>query len=113
MLLSVVRVAWPALAVAFLIAYVVHFLQVGWLFSGKTLKPKFKQFDVEGPGEDGLASQLGQGDQRRQRSARGRVVALFIRANITKIAALPSLNLTAAVSVLARSCSNSRSSRCC
>lgn len=102
LLLSVVRVAWPALAVAFLIAYVVHFLQVGWLFSGKTLKPKFKQFDVV----KGLGKMVSRRNWVKgiinvgKVSLVGGVVALFIRANITKIAALPSLNLTAAVSVL-------------
>lgn len=102
LLLTTIRIAWPALAVAFLIAYVVNFLQVGWLLSSKTLKPKFKQFDIV----KGLGKMVSRRNWVKglinvgKVSLVGGVVALFVRANLPKIAALPTLHITASIGVV-------------
>lgn len=104
LLLCVIRIMWPSLAVAFVIAYIVHFVQVGWLLSAKTLEPKFKQFHVV----KGLGKMVSRRNWVKgvinvgKVSLVSAVVVLFIRANLVEIAALPLLHVTAAVSVLGR-----------
>lgn len=104
LLLTVIRTVWPALAIAFLIAYVVHFVQVGWLLSAKPLQPKFKQFNVvKGLGKMVSRRNWVKGAINVGKLALvGGVVVLFIRANLGEIAAMPGLHVTAAVSVLGR-----------
>lgn len=101
LLLTLIRIAWPALAVAFLIAYVVHFVQVGWLLSAKPLQPKFKQFHIV----KGLGKMVSRRNWVKglinvgKLALVGGVAVLFVRANLHEIAALPVLHLTGAIAV--------------
>ncbi|MBX3352031.1 MAG: flagellar biosynthesis protein FlhB [Phycisphaeraceae bacterium] len=102
LLLTLIRIAWPALAVAFLIAYVVNFVQVGWLLSAKPLQPKFKQFHIV----KGLGKMVSRRNWVKglinvgKLALVGGVAVLFVRANLNEIAALPLLHLTGAIAVL-------------
>jgi flagellar biosynthetic protein FlhB len=104
LLVSVVKIAWPALVIAFVIAYLVHFVQVGWLVSTKALEPKFKQFDiVKGIGKLFAKKNLVKGVVNVAKLAFvGSVGVLFVRANIREVASLPLLHITGGVAVTAR-----------
>ncbi len=104
LLVSVVKIAWPALAIAFVIAYLVHFVQVGWLVSTKALEPKFKQFDiVKGIGKLFAKKNLVKGVVNVAKLALvGSVGVLFIRANVREVASLPLLHITGGVAAVAR-----------
>lgn len=99
---AVVRAAWPALVVCFVIAYVVHFTQVGWLLSSKALQPKFKQFDlVKGAGKLFSRRNLVKGVVNVLKLGLvGSVAVMFVRANMREVAALPMLDLPAAIPVV-------------
>ncbi|MGP1310357.1 MAG: flagellar biosynthesis protein FlhB [Phycisphaerales bacterium] len=103
-LVAVVRTAWPALAIAFVIAYIVHFTQVGWLLSGKALQPKFKQFDIiKGLGKLFSKRNLVKGVVNVLKLGMVSSVAiLFVRANIHKVATLPLLHLPGGAAVVGR-----------
>jgi len=101
---DVVRIAWPALVIAFVVAYAVHYAQVGWLISTKALEPKFKQFDiVKGLGKIISKRNVVKGVVNVLKLALvGSVAILFIRANLREVAAMPALHLTASIAVAGR-----------
>jgi flagellar biosynthetic protein FlhB len=104
LLALVVRMAWPALAIAFVIAYIVHFVQVGWLLSAKPLEPKFKQFDIiKGIGKIFTKKNMVKGVVNVGKLGFvGSVGVLFVRANMREVASLPMLHITGGVAVMSR-----------
>lgn len=102
--IDVARIVWPALVIAFMIAYVVHYTQVGWLISTKALEPKFKQFNiVKGIGKLFSKRNVVKGVVNVLKLALiGSVAILFIRANMREVATLTLLHITGALPVAGR-----------